>query len=80
MNCSVSPAATDAFGVVTVIDCRLAGSMRKGVLPAVEPEAADTVAVPALSVVSSPVDVIVATVGSDVDQFAVASTFVVPSE
>jgi len=79
-NCCVSPAATDGFGAITVIDCRLAESIRKGVLPVVEPEAASTLTVPGLSVVSSPVEVIVARVGSDVDQFVVASSFVVPSE
>jgi hypothetical protein len=54
--------------------------MRKDVLPVVEPEAADTMTTPAFSVVSSPADVIVAKLGSEVDQFAVASAFVVPSE
>src|SRR5258707_15898679 len=54
--------------------------MWKGAFPVTEPDTADTVTIPALNVVSSPVDVIVARVGSDVDQFAVASGFVLPSE
>src|SRR5258708_36254791 len=54
--------------------------MWKGAFPVTEPDTADTVTIPALNVVSSPVDVIVARVGSDVDQFAVASGFELPSE
>jgi len=45
-----------------------------------EPDAAITVTVPVWSVVSKPLEVIVASVLSDVDQLAVASGFVVPSE
>src|SRR6266481_6048653 len=49
-------------------------------LPVAAPDVADTVTTPCLSVVSRPVALIVASVASDADQFAVASGFVVPSE
>ena len=80
VSCCASPAATDAFGTVTIMDCRVAASIRKGALPLREPDAAITVTVPLLSVVSNPLEVIVASVVSDVDQLTVASNFVVPSE
>jgi len=56
------------------------GSTWNGVLPVMEPEAAVTVIAPGLSVVSNPVELTVANVGSEVDQLAVASGLVVPFE
>ncbi len=80
VNCSVSPAATELFTVETTMLTGTAGPMLNDVLPAAVPDAADTVTAPCLSVVSRPVELIVAKVTSDVDQLAAVSGFVVPSE
>ncbi len=80
VNCSVSPAATEFFAAETTMLMGTAGLMLNDVPPVAVPDAADTVTAPCLSVVNSPVALTVASVASDVDQFAVASGFVVPSE
>lgn len=74
------PITADAVAGEIVRPVTRGGPTVKDELPVIEPEIADTVIAPGLNEFSKPVELIVATVESDVDHVTVASALVVPSE
>ncbi len=74
------PIKTDELAGEMLKPVGTGGPMLNATLPITEPEAAVTVTMPCLSVVRSPVELTVAKVASEVDQFAEVSGFAVPSE
>jgi len=75
-----TPIVTEEFRGEMAKPVGTGGPILNDAPPVAVPDAADTVTTPCFSVVSRPVELIVAKVASDVDQLAAASGFVVPSE
>jgi uncharacterized protein (DUF736 family) len=80
VNCCVSPAAIDDPWGDTVMDCRIAAVTVSAAFPVTALELADTVTAPGFRVVTNPVELTVASVGSEVDQVTVVSALELPSE